>query len=155
MDVTPAPQAPTTPPPATADGITTQVLGVVAEKTGYPQEMLDPELDMEADLGIDTVKQAETFASIRERFEIPAQEGLSLRDYPTLQSVIDFVKSMRPELVGRGARGGGRTRDAVIGRGDPTAPPPHYPNRHGRRHRRPSPCRGGRKDGLPSGDAGA
>ncbi len=86
-------------PPAAGDGITATVLAVVAEKTGYPQDMLDPELDMEADLGIDTVKQAETFASIRESFDIPVQEGLSLRDYPTLQSVIDFVKTMRPDLA--------------------------------------------------------
>jgi hypothetical protein len=30
------------------------VLGIVAEQTGYPLEMLDLDLDMEADLGIDT-----------------------------------------------------------------------------------------------------
>ena len=47
--------------------------------------MLELDLDMEADLGIDTVKQAETFAAIRETFAIPFQEGLNLRDYPTLQ----------------------------------------------------------------------
>ncbi|MCB9158593.1 MAG: hypothetical protein H6644_01840 [Caldilineaceae bacterium] len=82
----------------------------MAAKTGYPQEMLELDLDMEADLGIDTVKQAETFASIREQFEIPAQEGLSLRDYPTLQSVVDFVKTMRPELGGEGRVAGARSR---------------------------------------------
>jgi hypothetical protein len=48
---------------------------VVSEKTGYPTEMLELDQDMEADLGIDTVKQAETFASIRESFGIPVQEG--------------------------------------------------------------------------------
>jgi hypothetical protein len=40
-----------------------KVLSVVADKTGYPLDMLELDLDMEADLGIDTVKQAETFAS--------------------------------------------------------------------------------------------
>ena len=43
------------------------MLAVVAEQTGYPTELLDMDLDLEADLGIDTVKQAEVFASIRER----------------------------------------------------------------------------------------
>ena len=43
------------------------VLEIVAEQTGYPADMLDPDLDLEADLGIDTVKQAEMFAAIRER----------------------------------------------------------------------------------------
>lgn len=82
-----------------SDPIVEQVLKIVAAKTGYPQDMLDLDLDLEADLGIDTVKQAETFASIREQFGIPFQEGLSLRDYPTLQSVIDFVRKMRPDLA--------------------------------------------------------
>ena len=39
------------------------MLAIVAEQTGYPAEMLDLDLDLEADLGIDTVKQAEMFAA--------------------------------------------------------------------------------------------
>ena len=39
------------------------VLAIVAEQTGYPPDMLDLDLDLEADLGIDTVKQAEMFAA--------------------------------------------------------------------------------------------
>ena len=81
-----------------ADPVAATVLGIVAEKTGYPQDMLDLDLDLEADLGIDTVKQAETFAAVREAFGIPQVEGLSLRDYPTLESVIGFVHSQRPDL---------------------------------------------------------
>ncbi len=77
---------------------------MVAEKTGYPQDMLDLELDLEADLGIDTVKQAETFAAIREAFAIPFQENLSLRDYPTLQSVVGFVHKFRPDLMPKNGR---------------------------------------------------
>jgi acyl transferase domain-containing protein/acyl carrier protein/NAD(P)-dependent dehydrogenase (short-subunit alcohol dehydrogenase family) len=94
------PQSPETPRDAitSADAVTETVLSVVAAKTGYPKDMLEPDLDLEADLGIDTVKQAETFAAIREAFDIPAQEGIKLRDYPTLGSVIEFVYAMRPEL---------------------------------------------------------
>ncbi len=33
--------------------------------------MLDLDLDLEADLGVDTVKQAEIFAAIRETYDIP------------------------------------------------------------------------------------
>ena len=68
------------------------VLGVVAEQTGYPADMLELDLDLEADLGIDTVKQAETFAAIREHYEIARDDNLSLRDYPTLAHVVDFVR---------------------------------------------------------------
>ncbi len=81
------------------DDIQTQVLTIVAQQTGYPMDMLDLELDMEADLGIDTVKQAETFAAIRKAFDIPRRDDLKLRDYPTLRHVVGFVKEMRPELA--------------------------------------------------------
>ncbi len=75
------------------------VLEVVAEQTGYPPEMLEMDLDLEADLGIDTVKQAETFAAIRERYGIERDESLALRDFPTLTHVVGFVLDRRPDLV--------------------------------------------------------
>jgi len=80
--------------PTTIDGnedITAVVLGMVSEKTGYPVEMLDLELDLEADLGVDTVKQAELFRSIREHYGIPRREDLRLSDYNTLAKVVQFV----------------------------------------------------------------
>ena len=58
------------------------MLALVVEKTGYPQDMLDLDLDLEADLGVDTVKQAELFAAIREIYDIPRDENLKLRDFP-------------------------------------------------------------------------
>ena len=50
------------------------------------------DLDLEADLGIDTVKQAEVFAAIREAYGIPFDDSLKLRDYPTLNHVVGFVR---------------------------------------------------------------
>ena len=67
------------------------VLALVAEKTGYPADMLDVDLDLEADLGIDTVKQAELFATIRDHFDIERDPNLKLRDFPTLAHVITFM----------------------------------------------------------------
>jgi len=79
------------PQPANAD-IQATVLKLVAEKTGYPEDMLDLDLDLEADLGIDTVKQAELFATIRQHFGIPRREDLRLADYNTLAKVIQFMQ---------------------------------------------------------------
>ncbi|HEV3510141.1 MAG TPA: SDR family NAD(P)-dependent oxidoreductase [Candidatus Sulfotelmatobacter sp.] len=81
-----------------ADPVKQRVLTLMAEKTGYPQDMLDLDLDLEADLGIDTVKQAEMFAAIREMYGIPRDENRKLRDYPTLAHVIRFVYEKRPDL---------------------------------------------------------
>ena len=71
--------------------VTNEVVKMVAEKTGYPEDMLDIDLDMEADLGIDTVKQAELFASLREHYGIAQQDGIQLKDYPTIRHCINFV----------------------------------------------------------------
>ena len=77
---------------ATDDAIKEKVLEIVAEKTGYPKDMLDLDLDLEADLGVDTVKQAEMFASVRAAYNIPREENLKLRDFPTLAHVIQFAR---------------------------------------------------------------
>ena len=86
-------------PSSVVDQVTETVLAIVAEKTGYPRDMLDLDLDLEADLGVDTVKQAETFAAMRAAFDIPRKDDLKLRDYPTLASVIQFVRDSRPDLA--------------------------------------------------------
>lgn len=73
------------------DPVAEAVIDVVENLTGYPRDLLDLDLDLEADLGVDTVKQAEVFAAVRERFAIPRQDNLRLRDFPTLAHVIGFV----------------------------------------------------------------
>ena len=72
------------------------MLAVVAEQTGYPPDLLDLDLDLEADLGIDTVKQAEVFATIREAYGIERDDSLKLRDYPTLNHVVGVRQRARP-----------------------------------------------------------
>ena len=61
--------------------------------------MLDLDLDLEADLGVDTVKQAEVFAAIREAYNISRDDNLQLRDYNTLSRVIDFVYERATDLA--------------------------------------------------------
>ena len=84
---------------APTDDVEARVLAVVAEQTGYPSDLLDMDLDLEADLGIDTVKQAEVFASIRETYGIERDDSLKLRDYPTLNHVVGFVRDRAPQAA--------------------------------------------------------
>ncbi|MCG3193655.1 MAG: Acyl carrier protein [Thermoanaerobaculia bacterium] len=97
VESAPAAAAPA-PEPAAVSPVQTKVLAIIAEKTGYPPEMLDLDLDLEADLGVDTVKQAETFAAVRQEYDIPRQDNLKLRDFPTVRHVVNFVYDNRPEL---------------------------------------------------------
>lgn len=56
------------PAPAAASGNTADiVLGVIAEKTGYPVEALAPEMELEADLGIDSIKRVEILAALSDK----------------------------------------------------------------------------------------
>ena len=102
----PAPQAEAAPPAAAApvpaaaaateDAVVSQIVRIVADMTGYPPELLDLDLDLEADLGVDTVKQAEVFAAVRAQFGIERDENLRLRDFPTLAHVIGFARDRAP-----------------------------------------------------------
>ena len=103
------------------EDLAARVVALVAEQTGYPPELLDLDLDLEADLGIDTVKQAELFAQVRETYGIERDDSLKLRDYPTLNHVIGFVRDRtphrrrrprrcRPDRRGRGVPGRRRPR---------------------------------------------
>ena len=105
-----------------SDPVTAKVLQVVADKTGYPSDMLDLELDLEADLGIDTVKQAEVFASIRETFDIPRDDTIKLRDYPTLNHVIGFVRDRASGLGDAGAGAAAPAPDSSAATSGETAP---------------------------------
>ncbi len=87
------PTAPAAPAPSAAvDEVLAAVTEVVAEMTGYPAELLEPDLDLEADLGVDTVKQAEVFAAVREQYGVERDESLQLRDFPTLNHVAAWVR---------------------------------------------------------------
>ncbi len=155
-------------PAAPADPVKERILNLVAEKTGYPVDMLDLDLDLEADLGVDTVKQAEVFAAVREIYAITRDEQLKLRDFPTLSHVIRFVYDKRPDLVTAAAA-------AVAARGAASSLriPDHGPNGSARARASWAPrgdwvreCRqrfgerthpgfGFRKDGLSQGYVGS
>ena len=111
-------------PPTGDDPVVATVLRIVAEQTGYPTDMLDLDADLEADLGVDTVKQAETFAAIRDEYDIPRDDTLALRDYPTLNHVIGFVRDKRPDLGGGGCYTAGRRYGRCRSRPTLRLPPP-------------------------------
>ncbi len=75
------------------DDVLAQVTAIVADLTGYPTDLLDPDLDLEADLGVDTVKQAEVFAAVRGQWDLERDDDLQLRDFPTMAHVAAWVRA--------------------------------------------------------------
>jgi acyl carrier protein len=126
-----APVAPPAPAPAPAkpaidEAELEQVLvGFVVEQTGYPAEMVELDADLEADLGIDSIKKAQLLGELAERFDLRSAAagagGMSLDDFPTLRHVLSFLK----EAVQKEARGNGaavRSEAADAARGAAAAP---------------------------------
>ncbi len=67
------------------------IRGIIAKQTGYTEDMLDADLDLEADLGIDTVKQVEVFGKISAYFKLPVPEDLKLSDLNTIALLADYI----------------------------------------------------------------
>ena len=51
------------------------VVGVVADRTGYPVDMIEPDLDLEADLSIDSIKRAEIAGELAIRLGLDSSLG--------------------------------------------------------------------------------
>ncbi|GBC60729.1 type I polyketide synthase [Desulfonema ishimotonii] len=90
-----------TPPPATdapqagaADrgSIESAMLSVVSDLTGYPSEMLTLEMDIEADLGIDSIKRVEILSAFEEKMPgLPAISPDMMGTLRTLGQIVDYL----------------------------------------------------------------
>jgi acyl transferase domain-containing protein/NADP-dependent 3-hydroxy acid dehydrogenase YdfG len=87
--------APTTRPDRAT--ILAKLIAIVAEKTGYPPDSLDPTLEIESGLGIDSIKRVEIFAALRTSVpglpEVSAKEMGRLRTFAQVADYFDAPKS--------------------------------------------------------------
>lgn len=60
-------------PPAVhdEDSVLSVVLEVIGDRTGYPADMIEPDLDLEADLSVDSIKRAEIGGELATRLSLP------------------------------------------------------------------------------------
>ena len=86
--------APTVQQKSGGEDVVNAVIDVVVKHTGYPADFVELDQDLEGELGIDTVKQAEIMAEIRSRFGLPVDEDFVLADYPTLNHMIGYIDKM-------------------------------------------------------------
>jgi acyl carrier protein len=83
---------------AEAEAITNTLLKIVSEKTGYPVDMLDVNMDLEADMGIDSIKQVEIIGAMRDVYPQVELDADTLDetwgDLRTLAQVGDYIKNL-------------------------------------------------------------
>jgi polyketide-type polyunsaturated fatty acid synthase PfaA len=72
----------------TAEQLKNALLAIVSEKTGYPVETLELDMDMEADLGIDSIKRVEILGAMQAQFtDLPAVDNTTLAELRTLGQI--------------------------------------------------------------------
>jgi len=100
-------------PSATPDDVLRTLLPIVSERTGYPPDMLDPALNLEADLGIDSIKRVEILGALQNAigpFPPNAMEGMSR--LKTLHEIAGYLSGL----------GGGATPATPVSKSAPAAP---------------------------------
>ncbi len=82
------------PKPTSQSNIAETLLAVVAEKTGYPADMLGLDMALDADLGIDSIKRVEILSALQERIpDAPAAKPEHLGTLHTLRDIATFLSS--------------------------------------------------------------
>jgi acyl carrier protein len=90
-------EAPAPTASSSAAGMTQSLLQVVSEKTGYPEEMLELDMDMEADLGIDSIKRVEILGAMREHYpDLPKVEPDTFNELRTLGQIVAHLEGAAP-----------------------------------------------------------
>ena len=90
---TPAPIAAT--PAAPAVDLHALMLDVVAQKTGYPAEMLNLDMNLEGDLGIDSIKRVEILAAVQEQAPgMPEVDPAHMSTLTTLGQIVTYMQDL-------------------------------------------------------------
>ncbi|MBD0303283.1 MAG: polyketide synthase, partial [Tolypothrix sp. T3-bin4] len=71
------------------------LLAITSDKTGYPVEMLELDMDMEADLGIDSIKRVEILGAMQEMYpDLPKPNVEELGDLRTIGQIVDYLQKL-------------------------------------------------------------
>jgi NAD(P)-dependent dehydrogenase (short-subunit alcohol dehydrogenase family)/acyl carrier protein len=79
--------------------IKSSLLNIVSELTGYPAEMLGLEMDIESDLGIDSIKRVEILSALEQKIpEIPSVTPEKMGKMKTLGQIVDYLSGENPDI---------------------------------------------------------
>lgn len=84
---------------ATAQVSEKTVLGVVSEKTGYPTDLLEPDMELDADLGIDSIKRVEIMSALQEANpSLPTIGPEQMAAIRSLKDIINLLENLTGAL---------------------------------------------------------
>jgi polyketide-type polyunsaturated fatty acid synthase PfaA len=110
-----------------AQKVQATMMSVVADKTGYPTEMLELSMDMEADLGIDSIKRVEILGTVQDELPgLPELNPEDLAECRTLGEIVTYMNSKLSSVSANTSATEGSSAAALSISAEPTvALPPH------------------------------
>jgi acyl transferase domain-containing protein/acyl carrier protein/NAD(P)-dependent dehydrogenase (short-subunit alcohol dehydrogenase family) len=73
---------------------------IVSEKTGYPKEILDLNIDLESGLGIDSIKRVEILSALQDKFPVlKTADKSKLASLNTLGEILSFSREQQPDAL--------------------------------------------------------
>ncbi|MCP4744630.1 MAG: SDR family NAD(P)-dependent oxidoreductase [Desulfobacteraceae bacterium] len=102
---------------ANTEDIHQAVLEIVSQLTGYPSDMLSMEMDIESDLGIDSIKRVEILSALEEKMpHLPKITPDLMGSLKTLAQISDYLSNGHPSGSGSGsqAQSGGQANTEDI-----------------------------------------
>ncbi|WP_044290865.1 type I polyketide synthase [Rivularia sp. PCC 7116] len=95
-ELKPESPAPSLSPTVDLSDLDTNLLAITSEKTGYPVEMLEMDMDMEADLGIDSIKRVEIMGALQEMYpDLPKSDNVEeLSELRTIGQIVEYLQSL-------------------------------------------------------------
>ncbi|MDQ1023836.1 acyl transferase domain-containing protein/NAD(P)H-dependent flavin oxidoreductase YrpB (nitropropane dioxygenase family) [Streptomyces umbrinus] len=105
------------------------VLEIISERTGYPVDMIEPDLDLEADLSIDSIKRAEIAGELAKRLsagggvDIAGLDDAELEDLAKARTAASVTGWLAARLAGPAEPSGGTAPSTPpVGTGQPEGP---------------------------------
>lgn len=75
------------------------LIKVIAEETGYPEDSITDDMNLESDLGVDSIKTVEILSRVSEQYginweDLDEDQTAKLMDLKTVKEVSEFIHSI-------------------------------------------------------------
>ncbi|QKV74028.1 ACP S-malonyltransferase [Amycolatopsis sp. Hca4] len=85
---------PAEPDPAPGVNLLADLRSLYASAIGYPEEVFEAGVELEADLGIDSIRQTELLQRARRKYDVPEADHIRITDYTTLESIAGLLTDL-------------------------------------------------------------
>ena len=77
--------------------ITNILIDIISEATGFPKEMLEPSMDIESDLGIDSIKRVEILSKLEQQLDKTIFSE-NIAELKTIEQITGFLSNQKSDV---------------------------------------------------------